>query len=305
MPAEETVADAVPNNWVERFAPRETRPYLRLMRADRPIGTWLLLWPCWWSLVLATNLGAWPDPYFMLLFAIGAVLMRGAGCTLNDLMDRGFDAKVERTRARPLPSGLVSPHQAILFFLLLSFSGLLVLLQFNNFAILLGLSSLALVAIYPLMKRYTHWPQLVLGLTFNWGALMGWAVVHESLAWPAIFLYWGGIFWTLGYDTIYALQDKDDDALIGVKSTALLFKETSRKWVAGFYAVAAVFFLVAGQAAGKGAFYYFIIVALAAQFAWQLSVLRPESASSCLRVFKTNTYAGWILFLGLIAGNQL
>lgn len=305
MPAEESVTDAVPNNWVERFAPQKTRPYLRLMRADRPIGTWLLLWPCWWSLALATDLGAWPDPYFMLLFAIGAVLLRGAGCTLNDLMDRGFDAKVERTRTRPLPSGSVSPFQAILFFLLLSFAGLLVLLQFNNFAILLGLSSLALVAIYPLMKRYTHWPQLVLGLTFNWGALMGWAAVHESLAWPAIFLYWAGIFWTLGYDTIYALQDMDDDALIGVKSTALLFKETSRHWVAGFYAVATVFFLVAGQAAGKGVFYYFIIVALASQFAWQLRVLRPESTSSCLRIFKTNTYAGWILFLGLIAGNQL
>jgi 4-hydroxybenzoate polyprenyltransferase len=220
-------------------------------------------------------------------------------------MDRGFDGKVERTRARPLPSGAVSPLQAILFLLLLLFAGLLVLLQFNNFTIILGLSSLVLVAIYPLMKRYTHWPQLVLGLTINWGALMGWAAVHQSLAWPAVSLYGAGVFWTLGYDTIYALQDMDDDALIGVKSTALLFKEKSRQWIAGFYASAAILILVAGQATGKGSFYYLVVMVFVAQLTWQLSVLRPENTESCLRIFKSNTYAGWFLFVGLIAANQL
>lgn len=305
VPTEETVSDAVPNNWVDRFAPRGARSFLRLMRADRPIGSWLLLWPCWWSLALAADNGAWPNPYFMLLFAVGAILLRGAGCTLNDLIDRNFDAAVARTRSRPLPSGAVTPFQAILFLLLLLLLGLSILLQFNQFTIFLGLASLPVVAAYPLMKRFTNWPQLVLGLAFNWGALMGWAAVYGDLSWPAIYLYCAGIFWTLGYDTIYALQDMDDDALVGIKSTALLFKENARLWIGGFYVAAILFFLAAGIAVGIGSWYSLVIIALAAQFAWQLGAMRPDNAANCLKVFKSNSYAGWILFVGLIAVNRL
>ncbi|MEE8372077.1 MAG: 4-hydroxybenzoate octaprenyltransferase [Sphingomonadales bacterium] len=304
-PREEPLADVAPNNWVDALAPRAWRPYLRLMRADRPIGTWLLLWPCWWSLALATKNGQWPDPYMMLLFAAGAFVMRGAGCTLNDIVDRDLDAAVARTRNRPIASGRVGLKSAVAFFLLLSFGGLAILLQFNSFTVLLGISSLGLVAIYPFMKRLTHWPQFILGLTFNWGALMGWAAVQGELALPALVLYAGAIFWTLGYDTVYALQDMEDDALVGIKSTALLFKENSKRWIGAFYLLAVLGFILSGYAGGLGAIFYAGAGLLLLQFGWQLRTLDGSQSTVCLRVFRSNAYAGWIVFLAIVLGKQL
>ncbi len=299
-----TVADAVPQNWVDSWAPVWSRPYLRLARADRPIGTWLLLWPCWWSLTLgaAADGGSFPDPWLMILFAIGAVVMRGAGCTYNDIVDRDFDAQVARTRSRPIPSGQVTPRAAAVFLVAQALIGLLVLLQLNGLSIGLGIASLALVAAYPFMKRITWWPQAWLGLTFNWGALMGFTAAAGFLGWPAVFLYLGGIAWTLGYDTIYAHQDREDDALIGVKSTALRFKETTPTWLAVFYGVAIGCFGAAGWAAGLGLAFYAGLAIGAGHLAGQMKALDMDDPAKCLAVFKSNRDFGAILFAGLVLG---
>jgi 4-hydroxybenzoate polyprenyltransferase len=241
-----SVADAVRGNWVDRRAPAAARPYLRLSRADRPIGTWLLLIPCWWGLLLAAaagpaGLGAF-DLWIAGGCALGAFLMRGAGCTWNDLTDRGIDAQVARTRSRPLPSGQVTPRQATVWMVAQALAAFLILLTFPAEAVALGIGSLALVAIYPFAKRFTWWPQVVLGLAFNWGALVGWAAHFGGLSWPAMVLYAAGIAWTLFYDTIYAHQDKEDDALIGVKSTARLFGAATRPWLRGFMVASVVLF---------------------------------------------------------------
>jgi len=236
------VADATDLNWVDRFAPAATRPYLRLSRADRPAGTWLLLLPCLWGLALAVAADAeaarWGDMWWAAACAIGAFLMRGAGCTWNDLADQDFDAEVERTRSRPLPSGQVSRKGATIWMCVQALLAFCILMTFNLFTILLACASLGFVAIYPFAKRFTWWPQVFLGLAFNWGALVGWSAINGSLGWPAVVLYLAGIAWTLFYDTIYAHQDKEDDALIGVKSTALLFGEHTKKWLFGFQVVA-------------------------------------------------------------------
>ena len=219
------VPDAPSGNWVDARAPQAWKPYLRLARFDRPIGAWLLLFPTWWSQALAeVSIGQpFPNLWYLLLFWLGAFIMRGAGCTYNDIVDRDYDARVARTAARPIPSGQVSVTQAYVFLAVLCAAGLLVLIQFNAFTIALGASSLLLIAVYPFAKRFTYWPQLVLGLTFKWGALVGWAAVTGSLSWAAFALYAGSVLWTIGYDTIYAHQDKEDDALVGLKSTALRF----------------------------------------------------------------------------------
>src|SRR5262245_44116130 len=223
------VADST-GNWVDRLAPAWTRPYLRLARLDRPIGSWLLLMPCWWSAGLAAIAAnkPYPDPWHVLLFFIGAFAMRGAGCTWNDLVDRALDARAERTRSRPIPSGAGTVAQAWAFLVVRALVGLVVLLQFNLFTVALGIASLSTVAIYPFLKRVTYWPQIGLGLAFSWGALMGWPAVFGRLDAPALVLYAGSIAWVIGYDTIYAHQDREDDALIGVKSTALLFGESTK-----------------------------------------------------------------------------
>ena len=226
------VADST-GNWVDNRAPAWARPYLRLARLDRPIGSWLLLLPCWWSAGLAAVAARAPvNVWHVVLFFIGAFAMRGAGCTWNDIVDRDLDAKVERTRSRPIPSGQVSVQAAAAFLLLQALVGLAVLLQFNRFTILVGFASLAVVAIYPFMKRITYWPQIVLGLAFSWGALMGWPAVFGRLDLPVYLLYAGSIAWVIGYDTIYAHQDRDDDALIGIKSTALLFGDRTKPLLA-------------------------------------------------------------------------
>src|SRR5690348_7601150 len=223
-------------DWVDRLLPPRLRPYARLARLDRPIGTWLLLFPGWWGIALAAE--RWPDPLLLLLFAVGAVAMRGAGCTLNDIADRHYDAQVARTRLRPLPSGAVSVRGAAIFLLLQLAVGAAILFSLNRTSILLGCAVLALIGTYPFMKRITYWPQVFLGLNFNWGALLGWAAVTGAVAIPSLLLYLGGVLWTIGYDTIYAHQDKEDDVLIGVKSSAIALGPRTRPWLFAFYGAA-------------------------------------------------------------------
>ena len=294
------VADAT-GNWVDSLAPSWSRPYLRLARLDRPIGSWLLLLPCWWSSALAAIAGGrLPNLAHIVLFFIGAFAMRGAGCTWNDIVDSDLDRAVERTRSRPIPSGQVSVTQAALFLIAQSVVGLLVLLAFNGFTILLGIVSLAIVAIYPFMKRITYWPQIVLGLAFSWGALMGWAAMFGRLDYPALLLYAGSIAWVIGYDTIYAHQDSEDDALIGIKSTALLFGSRTKPMLAVFYSAAVVLIGIAGFGAGGGLVFVLGLLAFAAHLCWQVVRLDIADPDNCLAVFKSDRDAGLILFAGLV-----
>jgi len=307
MPARSQAApaDAVPASWVEH-APHWLQPWARLARLDRPIGTWLLFWPCVFGLILGTAADErrfleWRDLYYVLLFGIGALVMRGAGCTFNDIVDRKIDAQVARTRARPIPSGAISVKGAVIFLILQCLLGLAVLIQFNWFAVALGASSLLLVAGYPFMKRITWWPQAWLGLTFNWGALLGWAAATGRIDPPALWLYAGGIAWTMVYDTIYAHQDKEDDALIGVRSTARLFGAASRTWLAGFAVLTVALFGVALYAAGI-AWPGWVGLGLAAlHLAWQVRAVDFDDPADCLAKFRANRWLGWIFFLGLIA----
>jgi 4-hydroxybenzoate polyprenyltransferase len=293
------VADST-GNWVDKRAPAWARPYLRLGRLDRPIGAWLLLLPCWWSAGLAAVRAAQPvNLWHVLLFFIGAFAMRGAGCTWNDIVDRDLDARVERTRSRPIPSGQVGVAGAAAFLLLQAAAGLAVLLQFNGFTILVGLASLGVVAIYPFMKRVTYWPQIVLGLAFSWGALMGWPAVFGRLDSPALMLYAGAIFWVIGYDTIYAHQDREDDAFIGIKSTALLFGPRTKPMLTIFYALAVALIGLAGWSAGAGVIFAIGLSAFAAHLAWQIWRLDIDDPALCLAVFKSNRDAGLILFAAL------
>ncbi len=297
------VADAVRDNWVDRWTPARLRPYLRLARLDRPIGAWLLLFPCWSSLALAevSRLQPYPNLRYLVLFAIGALVMRGSGCAYNDYVDREYDAKVARTASRPIPSGQVTPGAALAFAVSLALVGFVVLVQFNAFAVWLGISSLALVAIYPFMKRITHWPQLVLGLAFNWGALMGWAAVKGSLGLPPLLLYAGAVLWTIGYDTIYAHQDKEDDLMLGLKSTALRFGTRTHDYVGGFYAGAVLLWALAGAAAGAHLIFFVAVALIALQLAWQVATLDTSDPQNCLRRFRSNRDVGFALFLGLVA----
>lgn len=295
------VADST-GNWVDHVAPRATRPYLRLARADRPIGSWLLLLPCWWSTALAAlaDGARWPNVKLLVLFAIGAIVMRGAGCTWNDILDRDLDASVERTRSRPIPSGQVSTKLAFVFLGVLTFIGLLVLVQMNRFAIMTGIASLLVVAVYPLAKRVTWFPQAVLGLAFSWGALMGWAAVFGRLDFPAFLLYAGSISWVIAYDTIYAHQDRDDDALIGIRSTARLFERNTKFALVAFYAIAVVSIALAGFAAGGGAIFVFGLLAFALHLTWQVRSIDINDPALCLRLFKSNRDAGLLLFAGIV-----
>ena len=297
------VADAPKRNWVDRFAPAAALPYCHLARLDRPIGTWLLLWPCLWSLALAAHWqgGGLPDLWLIVLFTIGAFTMRGCGCTYNDLVDREYDGRVARTRSRPIPSGRVSVFGAKVFLVLQALLGLAVLLQFNWFAVFLGAASLLVVAVYPFMKRITYWPQFVLGLAFNWGALLGWAAVTGGLHAAPVVLYVAGIAWTLGYDTIYAHQDKEDDALIGLKSTALKFGDRTTKWMTIFYKVAITGIGLAGWLAGAGIVFFIGVIAAAAHAAWQIVTLDIDDPERCLKLFRSNRDFGLIVFAAIVA----
>jgi 4-hydroxybenzoate polyprenyltransferase len=288
------VADAT-GNWVDLRAPAIARPYLRLARLDRPIGSWLLLMPCWWSAGLAGMAAdRLPSLTHIVLFFIGAFAMRGAGCTWNDLVDRDLDGKVERTR--PIPSGQVTVGQATAFMLAQAFVGLLVLLQFNMFTILTGLASLAVVAVYPFMKRVTYWPQIFLGLAFSWGALMGWPAAFGRLDGAAFVLYAGSIAWVIGYDTIYAHQDREDDLMIGIKSTALLFGKNTPAMLTVFYTLAVVLIGLAGLMAGGGVIFVLGLLAFGAHLAWQIVTVDIDDPAHCLKLFRANRDAGLVLF---------
>ena len=302
-PAPTFVGDIPVGDWIDRFAPAGTRPYLRLMRLDRPIGTWLLLFPCWWSIALAGP--GLPDLGLMALFAIGAVVMRGAGCTINDIADHKFDAQVARTASRPIPSGAVSPFQAALFLGLQLAIGLAILVMLNRFAIWVGVASLLLVFPYPLMKRITYWPQAWLGLTFNWGALLGWAAVTGDLGAPALALYAAGLFWTLGYDTIYAHQDKEDDVLVGVKSSALALGALTRPWLFLFFGLAVALIALSGWLAGVDWPYFPLLALASAQLFWQAASVDIDDAADCLAKFKSTRWFGWGLLAAIVAGRLL
>jgi 4-hydroxybenzoate polyprenyltransferase len=302
-PTPTAVADAARGNWVDQWAPSALRPYLRLARLDRPIGAWLLMFPCWWSQLLAENHSgaSTTDVASLALFTLGAFVMRGAGCTWNDWVDRDFDARVARTMSRPIPSGQVTPAAALVFALLLSLVGLAVLLAFNRFTIGLAIASLVLVAIYPFMKRYTYWPQLVLGLTFNWGALVGWASVEASLAPAPLCLYAGSVLWTVGYDTIYAHQDAEDDLMLGLKSTALKFRERSPAIVGAFYAGAVTLWTLAATLAGAGTPAFIALALATLHLGWQAATLDIRNAQNCLARFRANRDTGALLVAGLLA----
>jgi 4-hydroxybenzoate polyprenyltransferase len=299
------VSDALKNSWVHRFLPAALWPYAQLARWERPIGWWLLMWPCWWSAALvgarAIPVPQPPDPFHLVLFMAGAILMRGAGCTYNDLVDRDIDSRVARTRSRPLPSGRVMPRAALVFLALQLVLALAILLQFNRFTVIAGFVSLATVVIYPFMKRITWWPQLFLGLAFSWGALMGWPAKAAALSAPPLLLYAGCIAWVIGYDTIYACQDIEDDALVGVKSTARLFGSNVRAALSLFYTLALALFGAAFYAADLNWAPYAGLALAAAHMAWQVATLDIGDPARCLALFKSNSTLGWIMFAGLAA----
>ncbi len=298
-------SDIQAGDWLDRSVPAWSRPYLRLARIDRPIGTWLLLIPCWWGVALATVSVVGPDPwdslFYAVLFAVGALVMRGAGCTWNDILDRDIDARVARTATRPLPSGAVSLRGAYAFLALQLLIGLAILSFFNAFTIWLAIASLLLVAVYPLMKRITYWPQAFLGLTFNWGALVGWAAVTGSLELPAILLYAAGFFWTLGYDTIYAHQDKEDDVLIGVKSSALKLGKRTGIWLWIFYGAAVALLDAAFLTAGVRWPSYILLLFAALHLAGQAARVDLDDPADCLAKFKSNREAGLLVFAAILS----
>ena len=299
------MSDIRSGDLTDRYAPEGWRPYIRLARLDRPIGTWLLLFPGWWAIAMAAPPGHWPDWRLIVLFGIGAVAMRGAGCTLNDIIDRDIDAQVARTRTRPIPSGAVSVRRALIFLAALLVVGGAILVSLDRVAIVLGVLVLALIGTYPLMKRITWWPQFFLGLNFNWGALMGWAAVTGTLAAPAWLLYAGGIAWTLGYDTIYAHQDKEDDALIGVRSSALALGARTRPFLYLFYAAALLLWLAAGMAAHLAWPFYLGLALAASQLTWQAATVDIARPEDCLAKFRSNRWAAWAILLGIIAGRLI
>ena len=297
------VYDATRENWVDRFCPRWSRPYLRLARADRPIGTWLLVIPCWWAVSLAAVETGWKpvDLWLVVGSGIGALLMRGAGCTWNDITDRDIDGSVARTRSRPIPSGQVTARRAAVWMIALSLLAFLILLTFNGPAIAAGVASLGLVAIYPFAKRFTWWPQAFLGLAFNWGAILLWIAHSGSLGWPAIWLYGAGIAWTLHYDTVYAHQDREDDALIGVRSTARLFGTETTRWLWGFtIAIAIMAALALGSAGATGPAWAGLMLWVGF-IGWQTAALDIDDADRCLEQFRACRWGGLIFLAGLVA----
>ncbi len=300
--SEARIADAVHGNWVRRYLPDTVVPYAELMRLDRPIGWWLLLLPCWWGLALAhvARGEQFIDIRYAVLFFAGAVVMRGAGCVLNDIVDQDFDAKVERTRQRPIASGRVSTTAASVFLVILLLLGLLILLQFNWYTVLLTAGSLLIVAVYPFMKRVTYYPQFFLGLAFNWGALVGWAALWQSVGLAPVLLYAGGVAWTLAYDTIYAHQDKEDDVLIGVKSTALKFGDQTPWWLIGFFGISLLLIAAAFRLAGVSWTAYLFLAFAAAHATWQIAQFDGNASITCLKLFKSNRTFGLLVLAGLV-----
>jgi 4-hydroxybenzoate polyprenyltransferase len=295
--------DAAATNWVDRHAPAALRPWLKLGRFDRPAGIWLLMLPGWQGIALAgAEQRAWPNPFLLIAFFVGAALMRAAGCAFNDIVDRDFDAQVSRTALRPIPAGLISVKQAWAFVIGCCAVSFLILVCLGWLAIGLGVLSLGLVAAYPFMKRITWWPQAWLGLTFNWGALLGYAAATHHLSWSAALLYASGIFWTLGYDTIYAIQDIEDDALAGVKSSTRRLGDKVQVGVAGFYALSFLLAVAAAWVGGLGALFLPLVALFAVHLSRQAAAVRLDDPVGALRLFKSNNIAGLLLFVGLAAG---
>ncbi len=297
------IADAKRGSFVGAL-PANMVPFAQMMRLDRPIGWWLLLLPCWWGLLLAqlANGERQPNLQMAALFLVGAIVMRAAGCIVNDLADRDIDAKVERTRNRPLASGRVSINGALVLLGLLLAVGLAILLQFNTFTVITGIASLLIVAIYPLMKRITYYPQFVLGLAFNWGALLGWTAIRGKIELPAVLLYLGGISWTMAYDTIYAHQDKEDDAVVGVKSTALKFGDSSLYWIGGFFALAIVLIDSSLLQIKAPLITHIGVMAAGIHAIWQLSRFDGNDSIRCLKLFRANRIFGLLIVCGLLIG---
>ena len=301
------LSDIAEDGWVKDWLPKPVRPYALLMRLDRPIGTWLLLLPCWWSLGLGWQLNQQKITllelgYLYFLFTVGAILMRGAGCTINDLWDRKLDQLVARTANRQIASGVISVTNAILFLLLLLTLSLTILLQLNETCWLLGFLVLLLVFSYPTFKRFTYWPQFVLGLTFNWGALMGWVSITGTIDTPSLILYLAGIFWTLGYDTIYAHQDKEDDALIGVKSSALALENLTKPFIYIVYTVTIFGIFLIGWISKFSIPFYLVCLIALCQLIWQIRALDLDSPNDCLKKFKSNRLFGFLITFAIFLG---
>ncbi len=295
-------SDIRAGGWIDRYLPPAFRPFCRLARLDRPIGTWLLLFPCWWAITLAAPSGGWPSLWLLVLFALGAVVMRGTGCTFNDIVDRNYDRRVARTAGRPIASGEVGLISAIVFLAIQLLLGFFILLLLRPLAAGLGIGSLLLAATYPFMKRVTYWPQAFLGLTFNWGALMGYAAATGQISLSAVTLYGAGIAWTMVYDTIYAHQDKEDDALIGVRSTALMFGRRTKWWLALFAIVMLAFLALTILLAGLGKIAWLAVAGVAVHLLWQIVAVDIDNPSDCLKKFQANRWLGWILLAGILAG---
>lgn len=294
------IGDITRQSWIERQTPPAFGPYIRLARLDRPVGIWLLVFPCWWSILLTHP--TIPDAlYYGTLFLVGAVLMRSAGCVINDLLDRDLDGRVARTQTRPLPAGEITPKQALLFLIMLLSCSFIILLQFNMITICLGVGAFGLVCLYPLMKRWTWWPQAFLGLTFNWGALMGWAALDGRISVASVMLYVGGVFWTLAYDTIYAHQDREDDALVGIKSTARRLGAHSKIWVGGFSLLAGVFWAIAGWMASTGIIWQAGVMLATVFMLAQTRNWQVNAPQNCLQQFRAHRFVGWILLAGGVA----
>lgn len=297
-------SDIIPEGWMMRATPKALQPYMMLMRLDRPNGAWLLMMPCWWSITLAAE-QKWPDVTLIALFSLGAFIMRGAGCVINDIADRDFDGQVARTANRPIPSGLVSVRNAILFAGLLCLMGLAVLVQLNLFAIGVGILSLITVLIYPYMKRFTYWPQLFLGISINWGALLGWAAVRGELSLVPGLLYLGGVFWTLGYDTMYGHQDKEDDIRVGIKSAALRLGDATPAWMVFFYVTAVALIAAAGWFSGLSLYFYPALAVASLHLVWQVVTLDIHNPKNCLARFSSNRDYGFLVFVALFIGHTL
>ena len=299
-------SDIAKGDWIDKKLPSSVQPYLRLARVDRPIGIWLLAIPCWWGMGLAYNLtntfSSWEAGILALIFLIGATLMRSAGCTWNDILDRHIDSKVSRTASRPLASGTISVARATIFMFFLLLVSASILLTLNVFTVFLAISSLILVAIYPAMKRITFWPQAFLGITFNWGVLVGFSAIADTLMLSTFTLYAAAFFWTLGYDTIYSHQDKADDALIGVMSTALKFGPTSKAWISGFYISAMICFISTGLLADLGPLYFLVLTVPAGLLTIQLYSVNLDDPKSCLLHFRANTQIGCWILAALVIG---
>ncbi len=282
--------------------------FVELTRLKKPIGYMLLFWPCAWGLTLVYNFSESLDKYFfyLILFFLGAILMRSAGCIINDILDRKFDKKVSRTKNRPIASGKISIHLGIFYAITLCFFAFLILINFNYFTIIMALGSMPLAFTYPLMKRYTYWPQLFLGITFNYGLILGWTSISGQLDMIPIIFYLGAIFWTLGYDTIYGYQDIQDDEIIGLKSTSIKFKGTAKYFLMITYLILIISLLIGGYTMSFNLYYYlFLILPVSHLFFYQIRIFNPSNPNTCLKIFKSNNYLGFIILINIILGKNL